>query len=337
MGWVTWRVSMRRALYGPGGFYLRPEGPAGHFRTSTHASDHFAAALARLAGEAGLGQVVDLGAGRGELLLALHRVDPGLRLRGVERAPRPAALPPAIGWAARLPPGLEALVVANEWLDVVPLDVVVRTGEPGARGVRRLRVDPATGAERPGPPPGPADLAWLDAWWPLAGAAPGARAEVGRPRDAAWAGVIRRLRRGLVVAVDYGHGRADRVAGRYAAGTLAGYRAGRRVPPVPDGGCDLTAHVALDAAAAAGQAAGAQDTVLTSQAAALRALGLSGGRPPLDRARADPAGYLAGLVAAGEVGELTDPGGLGGFSWLVQSVGGPLPPVLAALRVTTAR
>ncbi|MFD8551192.1 hypothetical protein ACFV08_06260, partial [Streptomyces fradiae] len=65
-------------MYGPGGFYLRPEGPAGHFRTSVHASRLYAGAVARLlvrvAGElraAGdLDEVVfvDMGAGRGELV-----------------------------------------------------------------------------------------------------------------------------------------------------------------------------------------------------------------------------------------------------------------------------
>ncbi|CAM5525142.1 hypothetical protein STANM309S_01788 [Streptomyces tanashiensis] len=53
------------------GFYLRPEGPAGHFRTSVHASPLFAAAVARLLGEVAeeLGtdevDLVDVGAGRG--------------------------------------------------------------------------------------------------------------------------------------------------------------------------------------------------------------------------------------------------------------------------------
>ncbi|MEU1025014.1 hypothetical protein ABZ366_23525, partial [Streptomyces sp. NPDC005904] len=31
-----WREAAETALYGPEGFYRRPEGPAGHFRTSVH-------------------------------------------------------------------------------------------------------------------------------------------------------------------------------------------------------------------------------------------------------------------------------------------------------------
>jgi SAM-dependent MidA family methyltransferase len=95
---------------------------------------------------------------------------------------------------------------------------------------------------------------------------------------------------------------------------------------VPDGSRDLTAHVALDACAAAAAAtAGATGTLLTTQRAALRALGVHGTRPPRELASADPPAYLAALARAGQAAELTDPGGLGGFGWLVQSVGVPLP------------
>lgn len=302
---------MTDALYGPGGFYARGEAPAAHFRTSVHASPLFAGALAELARRARLGAVVDLGAGRGELLHQLHGVDPDLTLHGVDVLPRPDRLPAAVTWSDQLPETGPALLVANEWLDNVPLDVVVRAGD----GPRLVLVD-EHGAERPGPAPGAADLAWLDRWWPDA-----ARAEVGRSRDEAWAGVLRWSRHGLVVAVDYAHRLADRPAG----GTLTGYRHGRQVPPVPDGSCDLTAHVAIDSCAAAGRAAGATATLLLRQRDALGQLGVTADRPPVARARTDPGGYLGELARVGQVAELTDPGGLGGFWWLVQAVGVPVP------------
>jgi SAM-dependent MidA family methyltransferase len=161
-------------------------------------------------------------------------------------------------------------------------------------------------------------------WWPLS--AVGARAEVGRSRDLAWASVVSSVRRGVAVAVDYAH---DRPA-RPAQGSLTAYRSGRQVPPVPDGTCDLTAHVALDAVAAAGVAAGATETRLDDQRAALAALGVDGRRPPHALSRTDPAAYLRGLQRAGEAAELLDRGGLGAFGWLVQGVGVPLPfPPLA--------
>ncbi|MFI6272729.1 SAM-dependent methyltransferase [Micromonospora zamorensis] len=75
---IRWRDAMSRALYGPNGFFVAGSGPADHFRTSVHASPAFATALLRLIYDvdAGLGHpsrldVVDVGAGRGELLRTL--------------------------------------------------------------------------------------------------------------------------------------------------------------------------------------------------------------------------------------------------------------------------
>jgi hypothetical protein len=51
--WLPWEAAWREALYGERGFYRRAEGPAGHFRTATHAAPAvLAAALARLRGRA---------------------------------------------------------------------------------------------------------------------------------------------------------------------------------------------------------------------------------------------------------------------------------------------
>ncbi|MEU5876918.1 SAM-dependent methyltransferase [Spirillospora sp. NPDC047279] len=329
-GWVTWRTAMERALYGTDGFYRR-ERPAAHFRTSVHASARFAAALGRLLAEvdAALGHpqrldLVDVGAGRAELLVNILRsAEPELAERlvpvAVEIAPRPADVPGRIGWRSDLPHGVRGLVIANEWLDNIALDVVELT----PAGPRIMLVDPATGDERAGPEPDPDDLDWLERWWPLRET--GDRAELGSPRCRAWSAVIGRLDRGLAVAIDYSHTRATRPV----YGTLTGYRDGATVPAVPDGSCDVTAHVALDACTAAGERAGASGTLLTTQRDALRALGLSGARPPIDLAHRDPRGYLQALCSAGEDAELTDPGGLGGFGWLAQTVGIPVPAALA--------
>ncbi|MFD2083069.1 SAM-dependent methyltransferase, MidA family [Actinopolymorpha cephalotaxi] len=309
--WRTWRAATEEALYGAEGFF-RTQAPAAHFRTSVHVSPAFAAALARLARTVGARTVVDVGAGRGELLRALHDLDPGLRLVGVEVAERPAGLPEAVRWTADLPEEVDGLLVANEWLDDIPVDVAELDE---ARVPRLVEVDAATGDERLGTPVGEEDLAWLAEWWPLADGPPGARAEIGRPRDLAWAEVVRRLRSGLALAVDYGHVRWRRPP----AGTLRGYRSGRPVAPVPDRSCDITAHVAVDSVARAGERAGAGQTVLTSQRAALTALGVDAARPPLALAGTDPVGYLGALSRAGEAAELVAPGGLGDFWWLAQT------------------
>jgi hypothetical protein len=114
--------------------------------------------------------------------------------------------------------------------------------------------------------------------------------------------------------VDYAHTAGDRPP----FGTLTGFRDGREVRPVPDGSCDITAHVAMDACAAPGSAE------LTGQREALRRLGVGGERPPLAMASSDPAGYVRALARAGEAAELTARGGLGDFTWLMQPVGRPL-------------
>lgn len=322
--WRGWQEAAETALYGDEGFYRSPEGPAGHFRTSVHASPLFAAAVARLlvrtAAELGVRDVdlVDLGAGRGELLTGVLAALPaeggdGLTVRAyaVELAARPPGLDPRVEWCAEPPQGVRGLLFANEWLDNVPVPVA----ETDPDGVERyVLVRTADGTERLGEPVSGADAQWLHRWWPSAG--PGSRAEIGRPRDEAWAAAVATLSAGLAVAVDYMHVREERPP----FGTLTGFRAGREVPPVPDGSCDLTSHVALDACAAAG-GPGAE---IRTQREALRQLGVSGERPPLSLASGDPAGYLRALAAAGEAAELTARGGLGDFGWLTQRV--PLRP-----------
>jgi SAM-dependent MidA family methyltransferase len=316
---------MAAALYGPGGFFVRPDNPPGaHFRTSTHASPMFAAALLRLLEQVdtGLGRpdpldLVDVGAGRGELLTALVDAAPPplvarLRPVAVDLTPRPPGLPPTITWSRTIPPSRCGLLLACEWLDNVPVDAAER-GPDGV--IRYLLVDPATGAEATGDPVTDADLDWLRRWWPLD--TPGTRAEIGRSRDEAWAATVATVERGLALAIDYGH-----AAGRRPpAGTLTGFRHGRQVPPVPDGSCDLTAHVAMDALASS-------RGVVVTQREALHRLGVHGARPPLDLARRRPADYLRRLAAAGEAAELTDPAGLGAHLWLLQPVALPHPPRL---------
>jgi SAM-dependent MidA family methyltransferase len=332
---MTWRQAMRSALYGPAGFYARGEAPARHFRTSAHVSPRYGQAMLSLLrevdtalGHPGRLDLVDIGAGQGELLgqvldaaAADRELARRITARAVELRPRPGRPDPRIHWQAAPPGAITGLVIASEWLDNIPLDVAELTPD----GPRLMLVETATGAQRPGPPPRPADLDWLGAWWPLR--EPGDRAEIGRTRCRAWAGVLRRITRGIAVAADYGHHRA----GRPSQGTLTGYRDGRVARPIPDGSRDITAHVALDACADAGGRAGAGATLLTSQRQALRALGITGRRPPLAQAGSDPLGYARALCQASEEAELIDAGGLGGFGWLVQAVGLDLPAPLAGL------
>ena len=302
---------MQAALYGPAGFYARGEPPWRHFRTSVHVSQAYAAAMLSLLREVNIAlghparlDLVNVGAGRGELLgQMLGQLGAG-RNRGlaervtasaVEIAPRPAGLDPRIRWQASPPAAITGLVIASEWLDNIPLDVAEFTRD----GPRLVLVETESGAQRPGPPLPAADLAWSRAWWPLR--EPGDRAEIGKTRCQAWAGVVRRITRGLAVAADYGHRRA----GRPRHGTLAGYRDGRAVRAIPDGSRDITAHVALDACADAGRAAGAAATVLTTQRQALRALGVTGRPASAGAGGRRPAGVRVG-AGRGVRGSRTD-------------------------------
>ena len=120
----AWSQAWQDALYGPDGFFLRSV-PGEHFRTNV-AVPLFGSAIRTLADrvDAALGfpdpfDVVDVGAGRGELLLALGAVPARWRLTGVDLAS--AEVP--FAWTSQIP-SVTGLLVANEWLDSIPLDVL---------------------------------------------------------------------------------------------------------------------------------------------------------------------------------------------------------------------
>lgn len=314
--WRPWQQAWQQALYGAHGFYRRTEGPAGHFATSVQGTgpvgEELAAALVSLARRHGLRHVVDVGSGRGELLTQLAALDPDLDLTGVDVVTRPAGIPPRADWlvgpgGAELPERLQGLsgvlVVAHEWLDVVPCAVV----EADEQAVWRVVHVDDEGAERRGAPLPAEGSDWLHRWWPPP--RPGDRAEVGTTRDRAFADLLSRVHHGLVLAIDYGH----TATARPPRGTLTAYRSGTQVQPRPDGSCDLTAHVAVDSLGA--------DLVLSQREAVTRLLGPP---PPVPHALAatDPAGYLAALSRRSARTALTDPHGLGAFWWAMSGAGG---------------
>lgn len=298
-----WSEAMQDALYGTDGFFLRTS-PAEHFRTSVTASPVFATAVRHLAGwvDDALGRpdpfdLVDVGAGRGELLSALPDVPARWRLTGVDLAPDPGT---GVAWQSTVPP-LEGMLIANEWLDDVPLEVLFDG--------RVVEVD-RNGDERLGGPAGADAMEWTARWWPQ-----GRRVEVGLSRERAWAAAVGQVQRGLAVAVDYGHVLGDRTVFGDRRPTLTGYRDGRQVPPLPDGSCDLTAHVSLDSVATA---VGGR---VLEQRDALLLLGIDATPPLRSLSTTDPHGYLAQLQTASQAAELLDRRGLGGFGWVVSAIG----------------
>lgn len=265
-----WVDAWERTVTGPASFY-RANAPQDHFTTMVR--EH--AGIAELVIThvelllAGLGRpstgpvctVTDLGSGHGMLLRQVdtrlqesgHRGD--VHLVGVDLRMRPADLPAGITWVvsdvrtylAGLRPHAGVLI-AHELLDDIPLTIVELDDH---RRLRRIDADPVTRRPILGPPHGDrADLAWLDRWWPAGRAL--ARAEIGRSRDAVWAQMVRAVSDGVCLAIDYGHVVEERRAGTWDGGTCVGYRSGRVVPPVADGTCNITAHVAFDSLSAAG-------------------------------------------------------------------------------------
>lgn len=316
--WIPWQQAWARALYAaPDGFYHRHRASR-HFTTSVSgvpgAVHVFADAVAVLLDRLGATTFVDLAAGDGELAVAVQRRRPQVQCAAVEVRPRPKGLAPELTWlrspgGAELPDGLDGLqdvlVMANEWLDVVPCPVL-QIDDAGR--ARQVLVEPASGAERLGAPADPTDLDWCSRHWPLDDARPGDRVEVGSSRDAAWAGLLARVRTGTAVSVDYGHHRQARPR----AGTLTGYRVGRQVPAVPDGSCDLTAHVSWDCL---------EHQQTLSQRAALAVLGAPATVPAADLAAAEPRSYLAALGQQAAWTALRDRQGLGGHRWVVAQRG----------------
>ena len=197
-------------------------------------------------------------------------------------------------------------------------------------GPRLVLVETGSGAERPGPSPRPADLAWSRTWWPLH--EPGDRAELGRTRCQAWAGVVRRITRGLAVAADYGHLRADRPAGH--PHRVPGRAGGARHP-----GRVTRHHGPRRPRRVRGRRAGGGRDRGRAHHAAPGPPRAGRDRPPAAAGAGgdDPLGYARALCQASEEAELIDPDGLGGIR-LAGPGRGPGPPGIAgALRRSRLR
>lgn len=255
--------------------------------------------------------VMDVGAADGALLASIRERCSliGSRSRWLAVDVREHFVPGVEGVVAHVPgplPGtpVRGVVMAHEWLDEIPLDVVERDAD----GDDRIVLVDDSGAEVLGPSlrddgacetwgvDAAATREWLVRWWPLR--EPGDRAEIGISRDAAWSWLTRLVASGLALAVDYGHDAAQR-QDALRHGTLAGYRDGRAADPVPDGSVNITAHVAIDSCAAA-----VPGTSVTRQIDEVTPAALPHGATAADVQR-----YF-------DARRLRQPAGLGGFAWM---------------------
>lgn len=321
MSWAPWEQAWGQALYGERGFYRSPAGPAGHFATSAQGipgGGHLlAAAVVALARQHRVRHVVDFACGRGELSSQVRDLAPDLRLTAADVVERPPGLAGDIAWVrgdggAAVPRALhdlsDVLVIAHEWLDVVPCPVLQHDGDE----LRVMQVDD-TGAERLGDPAPPAQLDWCARNWP-GWDRPGARVEVGTTRETAYAALRASIRTGVLVTTDYGHLRTERPA----HGTLTGYRAGASCLPRPDASTDITAHVAMDTLGA---------PELMRQRELFARLGIRPATADAGLSRTDPPAYLHSLAARSAYSAVTARGGLGDFWWSIDPVS--RPPVAA--------
>lgn len=309
---ASWFDAWTAAASGPDGFWRRSR-PRDHLATAAAAGPELVQAVRALVGSyPDVGVVVDVGAGDAALLNGLAATRPAYELVGVDLRPRPPDLAADVGWvtdcwdvrtdrwtSGAVPELLAhldgpAALLATEWLDDLPCRVAVR----GPDGHRELAADGSVG-----PVLSPEDQSWVDRWWPHGG-----RAEVGRSRDDAWAALVAALapHGGVALAVDYGH----LLAARPADGSLAGFRTGRPVAAVPDRRANLTAAVAVDSLAEAGERAGASTRWCRQQAEVLDALLVA-------EADDDPLQELARRSRRAALGRPRD---WGSHWWLLQEI-----------------
>ena len=287
--------------------------------------------------------LVEAGAGSGRLaadvLSALRRSDPDLlgrlRLALVEASPaaRAAQAETLCGIFDRPfassespPDGIEGVVFANELLDAFPVhQVVMRAGglkevyvecraelsRADLSGPPRLRL-------REGPPSTPALAQYLERLH--IELEPGWRAEINL-RAVEWIrDVARRLRRGFLLLVDYGHEAPDLYGASHSAGTLTSFTRHTSGTPAEDasvppwlehpGDQDITAHVDFTSVRAAAEAEGLTTIGFLDQTYFILGLIAAEGRPTLSGSAAD-ADRTPSLRERLALKTLLMPGGLG--------------------------
>jgi len=293
-----------------------PLGAAGDFVTAPEISQMFGELIGlwltdvwARAGRPEPAHYVELGPGRGTLARdalraarhaglepSIHFVETSPALRALQGERFPAA--ERHDDLSTLPELGPLLVVANEFLDALPVRQFVRT--PRGWRERMVGLDGERLAFVAGAPPMDAALParWRDApEGAIVETCPAAAAVVGE--------VARRLaaQGGAALFVDYGHASPRR------GSTLQAVRAHRKVDPLAaPGEADLTAHVDFAALAQAAQAQGARWCGTVSQGGFLRALGIETRAAAL--AAADP-GQAAATERAKQ--RLIGDGAMGGL------------------------
>ena len=291
-GWLPFDRFMAMALYEPGlGYYTRGTPVFGampssgsDFVTAPEMSPYFGRALARQAAQAlqatGTHEVLEFGAGSGalaeQMLDALGDtvqrytiIDVSGTLRE-RQAARLARFAPRVRWLDAWPEHIEAVVLANEVLDAMPVQLLHFDGTQWLeRGVASacdgfIWADCTTELRPPTEAPD------------LGNFVPGTVTEIHPQAEAFIRSLAERLQRGAAFFIDYGFPEAEYYHLQRTGGTLMCHRAHLvdTDPLVMVGDKDITAHVNFSAMALAGQDAGLQVLGYTSQARFLLNCGL---------------------------------------------------------------
>jgi SAM-dependent MidA family methyltransferase len=200
-------------------------------------------------------------------------------------------------WAASLdevPVGIPIILIANEFLDCLPVRQFVRTDRGWAERLVGVSDDGLAFGYAPSPPPIP----------DLPGGPTGEVLEVASAQEAFAEVLAARIARdgGAALLIDYG---------RDAPGfgdTLQALKAHEKVDPLGcPGEADLTFHVDFPTLLAAARTVGPQ-TALATQGAFLRGMGIEQRAAALSKARPDQADKLARqldrLIGPDQMGEL---------------------------------
>ncbi|MBI3491295.1 MAG: SAM-dependent methyltransferase [Acidobacteria bacterium] len=196
--------------------------------------------------------------------MRLHLVEVSAEARDAQRNTLGDVADRLVSSSASLPESFEGALVANELVDAFPVHQVVMR-EDGLREVYVTTSHHHAITTCEGPPSTPALQEYLDRLGVTL--EPGWRVEINLRavdwvRDAA-----RRLRRGFLILIDYGHDARDLYSVTHASGTLTTFSGHRSAGPESSvdapawlrhpGGQDLTAHVDFTSVRAAAEAEGA--------------------------------------------------------------------------------
>ena len=341
---------MELALYAPQlGYYsggAAKLGASGDFTTAPEISPLFGAALARAAAAIiaqSAPDIIEFGAGTGKLardvLAALARMGVAvesytiIELSGELRARQQEALKdlPQVRWIEGFPDNFSGVVLANEVLDAMPVELVIR--KDGAWQRQMVTVEAGEFAFVQQPLPEPLALQLMRQIPDAEQLPEGYVTEIHPVAEGFMASLAGMMQhgRGAAILVDYGFPAREFYVDQRTGGTLmCHYR--HHAHPAPfylPGLQDITAHVDFTAMALAAQDAGLAVLAYMKQASFLLACGI--GELLLET---DPEDALRYLPQARAVQKLVSPAEMGElFKVLVVGQGVELPePVVQADR-----